>query len=292
MHIHAKATKFSKGKKKVEYSVQARTVTCTLLRTSAQLTSSCRCYQAQIPPFTITLLTILPPHSKNISLPHTIIFHLQVTVISTSHRTITLKKILKNHLHTLPTHNDVQSCIAHIPCASRALLPHRKFKILLHLLQRLSRGDSLEKPVLVSSTFFSFFSPFLVSLGKKSPQIPAAGYLQPLEHKFVRTRGLSSIPVLIQNILIPFLHSSLRCYDLKPTLPMSRLNHFVTSQVHDSAQCSSYRLPAVISIVAAKSSSRSNYHDNRPSSDQKTNRFFSRRCGSCFPQNHRRCIRP
>lgn len=169
MHIHAKATKFSKGKKKVEYSVRARTVTCTLLRTcttSAQLTSSCRCYQAQIP---ITLLTFLPPHPKNISLPYTIIFHLQVTVISTSHRTITLKKILKTHLHTLPTHNDAQSCIAHIPCASRALLPHRKFKILLHLLQRLSRGDSLEKPVLVSSTFFLSFLPFSGFFGEKKP---------------------------------------------------------------------------------------------------------------------------
>lgn len=140
--------------------------------------------------------------------------------------------------------------------------------------------------------FFFLFSLSRVSLGKKSPQIPAAGYLQPLEHKFVRTRGLSSIPVLIQHNLTPFFHSSLRCYDLKPTLPISRLNHFVTSQVHDSAQCSSSRLPAVISIIAAKSSSWSNYHDNRPSSDQKTNRFFSRRCGSCFPQNHRRCIRP
>lgn len=177
-----KATKFSKGKKKVEYSVQARTVTCLLrtCTTSAQLTSSCRCYQAQIPPFTITLLTFLPPHPKNISLPYTIIFHLQVTVISTSHRTITLKKILKKHLHTLSTHKDVQSCIAHIPCASRALLPHRKFKILLHLLQRLSRGDSLEKPVLVSSTFFSFFSPFLVFLwGKKARRFPLPAIYNP-----------------------------------------------------------------------------------------------------------------
>lgn len=177
MHIHAKATKFSKGKKK-----------CRVLRTGANCNVYSTPYICPIdvimpllsPPFTITLLTFLPPHPKNISLPYTIIFHLQVTVISTSHRTITLKKILKNHLHTLPTHNDVQSCIAHIPCASRALLPHRKFKILLHLLQRLSRGDSLEKPVLVSSTFFPFFSPFLGFLwGKKAHRFPLPAIYNP-----------------------------------------------------------------------------------------------------------------
>lgn len=128
-----------------------------------------------------------------------------------------------------------------------------------------------------------FFSLFLGLLwGKKAHRFPLLAVYNPRAQQ-----GTSPAYLFIQNILTPFLHSSLRCYDLKPGF-----NHIVTSQVHDSAQGPSYRLPAVISIIAAKPSSWSNYHDNRPSSDQKTNRFFSRRCGSCFPQNHRRCLRP
>ena len=38
----------------------------------------------------------------------------------------------------------------------------------------------------------------------------------------------------------------------------------------------------MISIIAAKSSSWSNYHDNRPSSDQKTNRFSQGGAGHAF----------
>lgn len=152
------------------------------------------------PTFHNPLLIFLSPHPKKYFT--TIYNHLPFTPYKNtcdrdlffSHRTITLKEIeTSKHPYTLPTQNDVQSCIAHIPCASRALLPHRRSKILLHLHQRLSRGDSLEKQVLVCS----FFSISRVSFSK-CPQIPAAGCLQPFERAFFPTRRLSGIPVLFK----------------------------------------------------------------------------------------------
>lgn len=90
--------------------------------------------------------------------------------------------------------------------------------------------------------FLFFPLPFFSSFSfKNCPRIPDAGYfITLLERAFVSSKRAFRHTGFIQNILTPFLHSSLR----------------------------------------------------RPFPDRKANRFFSRRCGPCFPQNHRRCLRP
>lgn len=135
-----------------------------------------------------------------------------------------------------------------------------------------------------------FFSLSWVSFPKSAHRFPLLAIYNPSSLHFFQHEGLSGISVLFRifNTISPFFIAMLR----PQTMPIPRLNHIVTSHAHDSTQCPSCRLPAVICIIAAKLSSWSNYHYNRPFSDQKTNRFFSRRCGPCVPQNHRRCLRP
>lgn len=91
------------------------------------------------------------------------------------------------------------SCIAHIPCASRALRLPRKFKIRLHLHRQLSQVDFLERLVLVSFRFSSF------SILYESLQIQWLGCFQP-SRAIVNTRLSGTLLGYSHNIS----HSSLR----------------------------------------------------------------------------------
>lgn len=64
--------------------------------------------------------------------------------------------------------------------------------------------------------FCSFFSPFLRSLWqKRAHRFPLLAVYNPSSVNCSNTGALRHT-CFIQNILTPFLHSSLRCYDLKP----------------------------------------------------------------------------
>lgn len=132
------------------YRVCIRSVTSLLIDVIVPLLSSLD------PTFPIPQNTLNLAHIPY-SLPqqgihyHTII--LTLTVISIY---FTLLSTLKTPTSPILTTLQTPSCIAHIPCASRALRLPRKFKIRLHLHRQLSQVDFLERLVLVSFRFFSF----------------------------------------------------------------------------------------------------------------------------------------